>query len=109
MRAKEMPKATRDGAQGGIDRLGFAMLGALALLVLGAAWLVVSHGYLSAGALIGLAVVGVAFVILHGMGGRAAPPQNTEVHGAARPASEQEAQRAGRGQAQGARLDDRTF
>jgi hypothetical protein len=104
-----MQNATQDGGPRGTDRLGIALLGALALFALSAAWLVVSHGYLTAGALVGLAVVGGAVVVLHGMGSRVAPPKNTEVHGAARPASEQEAQRAGRGQAQGARLDDRTF
>ena len=105
-----MPKATRNGGRRGPDLLAVMLLGLLAVAALSAVYGVVAAGYMTTGALLGLIAVGGAFVLVHNMGGRRpAPPKNTLVHGAARPASEQEAQRAARGEAQGPRLDDRDF
>ena len=104
-----MPKATREGRQRGPDLLAVVLLSLLAVAALGAVYAVVAAGYMTGGALLGLVGVGGAFVVVRSMDGRPAPPKNTHVHGAARPASEQEARRAARGEAKGARLDDREF
>jgi peptidoglycan/LPS O-acetylase OafA/YrhL len=93
----------------GPDLLAVVLLGLLGLAAIGAAFAIVAKGYMTAGGLAALLVVGGAFVAVHAMGGRAAPPKNSQVHGAARPASEHEARRAGGGQSRGARLDDREF
>lgn len=104
-----MTDAGPEGKRRGPDWLGIILVGTLAALALGAASLVIAQGYMTAGALVGLTVVGGCFVVLHGIGNRPPPPKNADVHGAARPASQQEAQRAARGEAQGPRLDDREY
>ncbi len=104
-----MRNATGDGERRGPDLLAVVLLGLLAAATLGAVYEVVHGGYMTTGALAGLIIVGGAFVAVHAMGSRQAPPKNTHVHGAARAASEQEARRAARGEAHGPRLDDREF
>jgi hypothetical protein len=104
-----MPDNLRNDERRGPDLLAVVLLGLLAVGAAGAVYAVVSAGYMTAGALAGVIAVGGAFAAVHAMTGRPAVPKNTHVHGAARPASEQEARRAAGGEAQGPRLDDREF
>jgi hypothetical protein len=104
-----MPETTPKAGQHGPDLLAVVLLGLLAVAALGAIYAVVAGGYMTAGAAVGVIAVGGAFAVVHGMGGQAASPKNTHVHGEARPASEEEARRAARGEPEAARLDDREF
>ena len=104
-----MSEGGGNGERHGPDLLGVVLLGLLALgAVGGAAWLVEIREFTASGLVLAL-VIGGALVFAHHGLPKAAPPKNTQVHGAARAASEQEARRAARGEAQGARLDDREF
>jgi hypothetical protein len=104
-----MPEAKPGNDRRGPDLLALVLLGALGLAAIGAAFAIVRLGYMTAGGLAALLTVGGAFVVVHGMTSRTAPTKETHVHGAARPASEQEARRASGGLPPGSRLDDREF
>ena len=93
-----------------IDRLGLALFAVLAALAIGAAYAALHFGWFeSPWQLAGWLVVGLAFV-LAGLGVKAnLTPKNTNVHGAARPASESEAQASARGDAKSPSLHDRIF
>ena len=93
-----------------IDKLGMALLAILAALAIAAAYAALHFGWFQTPwQLAGWLAVGLAFV-LAGLGVQANfAPRNTNVHGAARPASESEAQSSARGDAQSPSLHDRTF
>ena len=97
------------GAVRKIDKLGAALLAALAALALGAGFAALHFGWFrSPWELAGWLVVGLAFVAA-GLGVHAnLTPKNTNVHGDARPASETEAQAAARSDTK-APFHDRTF
>jgi len=104
-----MPKASGDGGQRGPDLLAVVLLGLLAVAAIAALYGVVTAGYVTAGALLGLIGVGGAFVLLHSRTGKTAPPKNTFTHGAARPASDAEAQAAARGAVKAREIHEQKF
>ena len=93
-----------------IDRLGLILVAVLAALALGAGYAALRFGWFrSPWELAGWLVVGFAFLAA-GLGVQAnLTPKNTNVHGAARPASESEAETAARGGTKPAPLHDQTF
>lgn len=93
-----------------IDPLGIVLFALLAGLAAGAAYAALRFRWFqSPWELAGWLAVGLAFV-LAGFGiERHFTPKNTNVHGAARPASESEAQASARGDAKLPSLHDRTF
>jgi len=104
-----MPIVRRFGADKKIDRLSIILVVMLAALAFGGAYAALHFGWFgSPWALAGWLVVGVAFLAA-GLGIQASTgPRNTNVHGAARPASESEAQASARGQTKSP-LRDQTF
>lgn len=104
-----MPEAQPGGRQRGPDLLAIVLLGLLVLGGAGAAYGAVYAGYMTATALAAVVIVGGAFVFVHSTGSKPAPPKNTFVHGAARTATEEEAQAAARGQLKVSDLHDRNF
>jgi hypothetical protein len=98
------------GAVKKIDKLGLALVAVLAVLALGAGFAALHFGWFrSPWELAGWLVVGFAFLAA-GLGVQAnMAPKNTNVHGAARPASESEAEAAARNDTKPAPLHDRTF
>jgi hypothetical protein len=97
------------GAIKRIDAIGLGLASVLAALALGAAYAALYFGWFrSPWELAGWLMVGLAFVAA-GLGVHAnLTPKNTNVHGAARPASETEAQAAARSDTK-APFHDRTF
>jgi len=93
-----------------IDRLGLTLAAVLLALVCAAGYAALQFGWFrSPWELAGWLVVGIAFLAA-GLGVQAnLMPRNTNVHGAARPASETEAQASARGDAKSPSLHDRTF
>jgi hypothetical protein len=105
-----MPVLKQPGAIKKIDTLGLTLAAVLVVLALGAGYAGLHFGWFrSPWELAGWFVVGFAFVAA-GLGVQAnLTPRNTNVHGAARPASESEAETAARSGAKPAPLHDRTF
>lgn len=93
-----------------IDALGIFFLGGLLGLLTAAVYATLHFGWFKSWQeLAGCLVVGAAFVAI-GLGAQGLQaPKNSKVHGAARPASEQEAQAAARGETKAARLHDQQF
>lgn len=104
-----MTDSDKSAPRRGFDVLGVVLLGVLALGGIGAGVALVQQGEFTASGLVLALLIGGAFVAAHHGLPKPAPPKNTHVHGAGRPANEQEAQRAARGEAHGPRLDDREF
>lgn len=104
-----MTEGEKGAPRRGPDVLGVILLAALALGAVAAGLVLVGQREFTASGLLLALVIGAAFMIAHHGTQKPAPPRNTHVHGAARAASEQEARRAARGEAQGPRLDDREF
>jgi hypothetical protein len=98
------------GAIKKIDTLGLTLAAVLVVLALGAGFAALHFGWFSSPReLAGWLMVGFAFVAA-GLGVQAnLTPRNTNVHGAARPASESEAEAAARTGTKPAALHDRTF
>jgi hypothetical protein len=98
------------GAVKKIDRLGLTLVAVLAALACGAGYAALHLGWFSSPwELAGWLVVGFAFLAA-GLGVQATlTPKNTNVHGAARAASESEAEAAARSGTKPAPLHDRTF
>ena len=98
------------GAFKKVDRLGLTLAAALAALALGGGYAALHFGWFrSPWELAGWLVVGFAFLAA-GLGLQSnRAPRNTNVHGAARPASESEADAAARSDTKPAALHDRTF
>lgn len=98
------------GAVRKIDRLGWALVAGLAAVVIGALYTALHLGWFrSSWELAGWLIVGLAFVAA-GLGVQAnLTPRNTNVHGAARPASETEAQAHARGGTKSTPLHDQHF
>lgn len=93
-----------------IDTLGVVLFILLGGLAAGAAYAALHFRWFqSPWELAGWVVVGVAFVLAGRGIERHFTPRNTNVHGAARPASESEAQASARGEAKVPSLHDRTF
>jgi len=105
-----MLRVKQPGAIKKIDMLGVTLAAVLAALALGAGFAALHFGWFgSPWELAGWLVVGFAFVAA-GLGVQAnLTPKNTNVHGAARPASESEAETAARSGTKPAPLHDRTF
>jgi hypothetical protein len=105
-----MSSVKRLGAIKKIDTIGMCLGVVLAALVCGAAYAALHFGWFSSPwELAGWLVVGLAFLAA-GLGVQAnLTPRNTNVHGAARPASESEAEAAARSGTKPAALHDRTF
>jgi hypothetical protein len=105
-----MPAGDRPATKRGIDALGvlFALL--LIGVVSGAAYAALELGWFrSAWELAAWIVVGVAFIAV-GIGvHHHRPSKNANVYGAAKTASEAEAQAAARGNMKSASLHDQTF
>jgi hypothetical protein len=93
-----------------IDKLGLILVAVLAALACGAGYAALHFGWFrSPWELAGWLVVGFAFLAA-GLGVQAnLTPRNTNVHGAARPASESEADAAARSDTKPGPLHDRTF
>jgi hypothetical protein len=93
-----------------IDTVGLTLAAVLAAVALGAGFAALHFGWFrSPWELAAWLMVGFAFVIA-GLGLQGHPtPRNTNVHGAARPASESEAEAAARTGTKPAPLHDRTF
>lgn len=92
----------------GLDALGWLFVLGLAVIAFGVgAALLIEHIFTPWGLLAWLGV-GVAFAVA-GVPALRHPKGDSMAHGAARPASEAEAQAAARGEPRGARLDDRKF
>lgn len=93
-----------------IDKLGLTLAAVLAALACGAGYAALHFGWFnSPWELAAWLVVGLAFIAA-GLGIQAnLAPRNTNVHGAARPASESEADAAARSGTKPAPLHDRIF
>jgi hypothetical protein len=105
-----MPVLKQPGAIKKIDKLGVTLLTTLIALAVGTVYAALHFGWFESPLqLAGWLVVGLAFVIA-GLGVHTHQiPRNANVHGAARPASESEAQASARGEAKSPSLHDRTF
>jgi hypothetical protein len=105
-----MFRVKQPGAIKKIDTLGLTLAAVLMVLALGAGFAALHFGWFSSPwELAGWLVVGFAFVAA-GLGVQAnLTPKNSNVHGAARPASESEAEAAARSGTTPAPLHDRTF
>jgi len=92
-----------------LDATGLLLLAVLVALALAGGAALMEFGRFTLTQLALFLLAGIAFVVagLPSAGERA--PKNDKVHGAARPASEQEAQAAARGQTKTARLHDQQF
>ena len=93
-----------------IDKLGAGLMMALAAIAVGVAYTALHFGWFESPWELALWLgIGLAFLL----GGVSTQihraPKNTNVHGAARPASESEAQASARGDAKSPSLHDRTF
>jgi hypothetical protein len=93
-----------------IDKLGFGLAAVLVALALAGAYAALHFGWFgNLWELAGWLVVSVAFLAA-GLGAQSKlTPRNNSVHGAARPASESEAQASARGDSGSASLHDQTF
>jgi len=93
-----------------IDKLGVVLVALLAGLGLAGTYAALHFGWFnSPWEMAGWFVVGLAFLAAGvGVQGKLTP-RNTNVHGAARPASESEAQASARGDTTSASLHDQTF
>ncbi len=105
-----MLSARRSKAIKKIDKLGTALVAVLSVLAAGAAYAALRFGWFHSPWEMALWLgIGLAF-LLGGVGTQIhRTPKNTNVHGAARPASESEAQASARGDAKSPALHDRTF
>jgi predicted lipid-binding transport protein (Tim44 family) len=92
-----MTESDKSAPRRGFDALGVVLLGTLALGAVGGGVLLVQHGEFTASGLLLALVIGGAFVFAAGPSHRGTSPKNTLVHGAARPASEDETRTAARG------------
>ncbi len=93
----------------GTDALGLLLLAALAALAASVGAALIEFGLFKPWELALFLLVGIAFVAV-GLPSHSVPaPKNSKVHGAARPAAEQEAQAAARGDTKTAHLHDQQF
>ncbi len=93
----------------GTDALGLLLLAALAALAASVGAALIQFGFFKPWELALFLLVGLAFVAVGLPSPGTAAPRNSKVHGAARPAAEQEAQAAARGQTKTARMHDQQF
>lgn len=93
----------------GTDALGLLLLAGLAALAASAGMALIEFGLFKPWELALFLLVGIAFVAVGLPSPGAAAPKNSKVHGAARPAAEQEAQAAARGETKTARMHDQQF
>lgn len=98
------------GALKKIDTFGACILTLLACLVIGAAYAALHFGWFrSPWEMAAWLFVGVAFLAV-GLGSHGSPPQrNAKAHGDARPADQEEAKMAARGETGGPKLSERQF
>ncbi len=93
----------------GTDALGLLLLAGLAALAVGVGAALIAFGLFKPWELALFLLVGIAFVAVGLPSPGTSAPKNSKVHGAARPAAEQEAQAAARGETKTARMHDQQF
>ncbi len=93
----------------GTDALGLLLLAGLAVLAASVGAALIEFGFFKPWELATFLLVGIAFVAVGLPSHGTSAPKNSKVHGAARPAAEQEAQAAARGETKTARMHDQQF
>ncbi len=93
----------------GTDALGLLLLAGLVALAASVGAALIEFGFFKPWELAVFLLVGLAFVAVGLPSPGMSAPKNSKVHGAARPAAEQEAQAAARGETKTARMHDQQF
>jgi hypothetical protein len=93
----------------GTDALGLLLLAGIAALAVSAGMALIEFGFFNPWELAVFLLVGLAFVAVGLPSPGTSAPKNSTVHGAARPAAEQDALAAARGKTKSSPLHDQQF
>ena len=104
-----MTGANKSGAPRRLDATGLLLLAAVGVAAVGGGAGLIYEGYFTPWGLVVFLVVGVAFVAVGVSHHAPTAPKNTFAHGAARPASESEAQAAARGAVKAREIHEQKF
>lgn len=105
-----MTDVRKSGGRRGLDATGLVLLAALALLAIAAGFAALHFGWFSSSwEFAAWLVVCAAFLVVGLPSHVTTAPKNTLVHGAARPATETEAQAAARGAVKAREIHEQQF